>query len=161
MKPYCELSPDERRAFDSARIKEMQRIKAATPGEVILLNKTHHNLLSNLMPDSFPPPNPKDVLFHGILGIYEGIDPRGSFITFGDERVILGLKSNHNYELSLIVQEGLPCPFLRPPFGVGMSLDEHAYIGPQEIYNVLKNQCDSHFQRFFVDYVKVNRKVKN
>ncbi len=152
--------PSEQLAANLALSSQMQRVRAASLGEVILLNVLDHNSLSNLMPDfGYDQPPVSGVLFHGMLGIYDGLPTLGTFIRVGDEEVTLELNRKHNYELALINQGGLVVPFIRPPHGTAMSLDDRAYMGPEEISAVLKEQCGGHFDRFFENYVRVHRKV--
>lgn len=142
-------------------ISEMQRVRQASLGEVILFNKQWHNGLSNLMPDfGYAQPPVKGVLFHGVLGIYDGVADMGSLIVVKGKDITLELTRKHNYELALIDQDGVIAPFIRIPLERNcIVLEDRAYIGPEEISAVLKEKCDGHYDRFFADYVKAHRRV--
>ena len=140
---------------------EMERVRKAHLGEVILFNQKNHTLLRNLIPDFGHTQLPvKGVLFHGILGIYNGMADLGTYTVVGDEKVKLELKRKHNYELALINQGGVVVPFIRIPMAENcMILEDYTYIGPKEISKVLENKCEGYFKKFFDNYVKVHRKV--
>ncbi len=143
------------------RASAMKRIQTATLGEVILLTTNHHELLGSLMRDFG---HADEVLFHGMIGIYDGVKTSYpfSFIRVGDEEVKVELNPKHVYELALIEQAGLVVPFLRIPMqGNAMTLEDKAYIGPEEISAVLREKCGKNFEKFFADYARVHRKVEN
>ncbi len=140
----------------------MERIMATDLGEVILLTNDQNEMLRNLMPDfGYAQPPVKGVLFHGMIGVYDGLERLGTFMEVGGQRVNLELKPKHVYELALIDQGGVVVPFIRIPMhGNCMVLQDRAYIGPEEISAVLKEKCGGNFQKFFADYARVHRKVE-
>ena len=142
--------------------ENMQRVREASLGEVILFDQTNHKLLCTLLQNfrsaQFPV---KGVQFHGVLGINEGIREEypHRIIDEAGESIISEINSRFTYELALIDEGGVLVPFIRPPFGLPMCLNDNVYIGPDEISAVLSDRCDKHFELFFTDYIKAHRTV--
>jgi len=134
---------------------EMKKVRAATPGEVIMFagpDFFHSHV--------FPSDN---AVFRAGLGIYSGISDI-QYITIGEKKVKNTLNPDHNMELAVIESEGVYCPLVRPSIVSNLmclGLRDDVYVGPESISELLKTEGKGLFDKFFEGYVAQHRKSGN
>jgi hypothetical protein len=132
---------------------EMQKVRAASLGEVILfagLSMFHSRVY----------PHDK-ALFKAVLNIYEGVSS-GHYIRDGAEKIENVLKPNHPAELAVMMVHDVPAPVVCNSDICNimtMRSDVKAYIGPDQISEVLRTEGMGLFDKFFEQYVQEYRKV--
>lgn len=135
---------------------EMDKVKAASFGEVILF------LGSEIYISEKERGNP---IFTAMLGIYRGIsrDLCTYEVLESGEKVYRTLRPVYTVGLGITKVRRIYAPiFEDTEFSECMSLTERetAYVGPEDIAEVLKTEGKGFFDDFFQEYVKLYRKVK-
>jgi hypothetical protein len=134
-------------------VAEMQKVRAASLGEVILFagpNMFHSKV------------HPHDrALLKAVLNIYDGIDP-SQYIQDGDRKIENVLKPKYPVELAVVKVHDVPAPVVcnSGVYNV-MTLrrDVKAYVGPEQISEVLRTEGMGLFDKFFEQYVQEHRKL--
>ena len=132
---------------------QMQKVREATLGEVILF--TGQDMFHSHV---FPSDN---AVFKAGLSVYSGISIN-QYLGSENERVENSLKPSHNLELAIIEYEGVYCPLVRPAIVTNqMTLGpkDNAYVGPEEISDVLRTQGKGLFDKLFQDYLEKHRRI--
>ncbi len=139
--------------------KELEKVEKANLGEVILFDLNDHTMLTGLLPQHGG--ENYRVLFHAMLGIYDGINPLGKFHQEEDGgKIITQLRRKSNFELALLYRDGVESPFTRiPNWEDCMVIEERAFIGPAEISLYLSDHGRGHFDRFLRTYLEALRSV--